>query len=84
QLPHLYDEILNHPNTSDELRRTTESKLLRLKQRLLNALPAAQKAKVAAELDELVSGMVLLGIRDELAWTLFIENKDAEHIGMSP
>lgn len=80
RLPHLYDEILNHPNTSDELRRTTESKLLRLKQRLLNALPAAQKAKVAAELDELVSGMVLLGIRDELAWTLFIENKDAEHI----
>ncbi|PCH43840.1 hypothetical protein WOLCODRAFT_138620 [Wolfiporia cocos MD-104 SS10] len=85
KLPNLYNEILNHPNTSDELRRSTESKLLRLKQRYLHVLPAtgelaAQKAKVAAELEELINGMVLLEIRDELAWSLFIDSKDVETI----
>ncbi|GBE81379.1 Superkiller protein [Sparassis crispa] len=84
-LPDLYNEILNHPNTSDELRRTTESKLLRHKQRCLHVLPAtgesaAQKAQVATEVEELVNGMVLLGIPDELAWTSFIEAKDAARI----
>nr|ASF90201.1 hypothetical protein SPAR04661 [Bartheletia paradoxa] len=39
KLPSLYDEILNHPHTSDDLRRTTESTLLSYKFRLLCALP---------------------------------------------
>ncbi|EMD32118.1 hypothetical protein CERSUDRAFT_119089 [Gelatoporia subvermispora B] len=81
KLPHLYNEVLNHPNTSDELRRETESKLLRHKQRHLHVLPstgegAAQKVQIAAELEELVNGIVLLSIRDELAWSIYIENKD--------
>ncbi|KAI0356305.1 TPR-like protein [Trametes cingulata] len=85
KLPRLYDEILNHPNTSDELRRTTEAKLLRMKQRHLFALPATgqhreSKAQAAAEVEKLISGMVLLKIPDELAWTLFIESKDAASI----
>ncbi|KAI0371043.1 TPR-like protein [Pilatotrama ljubarskyi] len=85
QLPRLYDEILNHPNTSDELRRATEAKLLRMKQRHLFALPTTgkhkeSKAQLAAEVDKLISGMVLLKIPDELAWTLFIESKDAPSI----
>ncbi|KAI0915649.1 hypothetical protein AcW1_003803 [Taiwanofungus camphoratus] len=82
RLPNLYSEIMNHPNTPDDLRRATESKLLRHKQRLLYALPAvgissSRKALIAAELEDLVNGMVMLGIRDELAWYLFIEGKDA-------
>lgn len=84
QLPHLYNEVLNHPNTSDELRRETEATLLHLKQRHLFALPAsgnlADKARLASELDELINGMVLLKIPDELAWTLLIESKDAAEI----
>ncbi|OBZ66566.1 Superkiller protein 3 [Grifola frondosa] len=85
RLPNLYNEILNHPNTSDELRRATESKLLRHKQRYLYALPATgefktKKVQTAAELDDLVSGMVLLGIGDELAWSLYIESKDVAYI----
>ncbi|KAI0633616.1 TPR-like protein [Trametes polyzona] len=82
QLPRLYDEVLNHPNTSDELRRATEAKLLRTKQRHLFALPTTaqyqeSKAQLAAEVEKLIGGMVLLKIPDELAWSLYIESKDA-------
>ncbi|KAH9858634.1 TPR-like protein [Lenzites betulinus] len=85
QLPRLYDEVSNHPNTPDELRRVTEAKLLRSKQRYLYALPVSTKvgdtkAQVAAEVERLINGMVLLKIPDELAWTLFIEGKDAASI----
>ena len=82
QLPSLYNEILNHPNTSDDVRRATESKLLRHKQSYLCALPiSSEKTKVASELEDLVNGVVLLGIPDELAWTIFIEGKDCDTIG---
>ncbi|PIL34098.1 hypothetical protein GSI_03809 [Ganoderma sinense ZZ0214-1] len=84
QLPRLYNEVLNHPNTSDELRRETEAKLLHLKQQHLFALPPSgkttEKVRLASELDELISGMVLLKIPNELAWTLLIESKDAAEI----
>jgi superkiller protein 3 len=87
QLPHLYNEILNHPNTPDDLRRQTESKLLRHKQRYLHALPsssefASVKSKVATELENLVNGAVILRIPDEMAWVLFIDGKDCETIGL--
>ncbi|GJE96722.1 TPR-like protein [Phanerochaete sordida] len=83
KLPELYQEIMSHPNASDELRREAESKLLKHKQQLLFALPttdafATQKAKLASEVQDLVSGMVLIKIPNELAWTLFIESKDAK------
>ncbi|KAI0644651.1 TPR-like protein [Trametes meyenii] len=85
QLPRLYNEILIHPNTSDDLRRETESKLLQLKQQLLFALPAVSphaeaKARLAGEISEMVSGIVLLKIPNELAWSLYIESRDATHI----
>ncbi|CCM00695.1 uncharacterized protein FIBRA_02734 [Fibroporia radiculosa] len=81
KLPNLYDEIMRHPNTSDELRRETEAKLLRHKLQHMRILPSSpQKAKITAELEDLIGGMVLLKIKDELAWTLFIEGKDAEKI----
>lgn len=85
KLPELYQEVMSHPHAADELRREAESKLLKHKQQLLFALPltdkfAAQKAKLASEVQDLVSGMVLLKIPNELAWTLFIESKDAKTI----
>jgi superkiller protein 3 len=88
QLPGLYNDVLNHPNTSDELRRQTESKLLRHKQAFLHALPAIgdhsdHKTRLAKEVQELVDGMVLLSIPDELAWLVFLENKNAESIGQA-
>lgn len=77
---------MNHPYASDELRRLTESKLLRHKQQLLNALPStgefsAQKSQVAADVRELVDGIVLLEIPDEAAWLFYLEGKDAASIG---
>ncbi|TBU40919.1 TPR-like protein [Dichomitus squalens] len=83
KLPALYNEVLNHPNTSDELRRNTEEKLLEMKQQYLFALPAAgneNKAHLASELDELINGIVLLKIPNELAWSLLLESKDAAQI----
>lgn len=83
----MYNEIINHPNTSDELRRETESKLLLYKQGFLYSLPisgdlAAQKQQLASEVEELVNGMVLLEVRNEVAWNMFIEIKDLDNIGM--
>ncbi|KAJ3553260.1 hypothetical protein NM688_g3709 [Phlebia brevispora] len=85
KLPLLYQEVINHPNTSDELRRETESKLLLHKQRLLYALPstkeyADQKKALAEEVQEMINGMVLIGVQNELAWRLFIDGRDAETI----
>ncbi|KAG6857271.1 hypothetical protein H0H87_007104 [Tephrocybe sp. NHM501043] len=85
RLPSLYEEILNHPSTSDDLRRSTDSKLLRLKERYLNAIPdtpefAQEKANALSQVDELVKGAVILKIPDELAWTLYLESTDCETI----
>ena len=83
KLPYLYDEILNHPNTSDELRRQTESKLLRRKRDHLFSLPLddPMKRQLAIEVEKLISGVVLLRIPDELAWSAFIEGQNCEAIG---
>lgn len=85
-MPSFYDEVLNHPKTSDDLRRETDSKLLRYKQRYLYALPntgesSSTKAKVLKEVDDLASGAVILGIPDELAWMIFLEAKNLETPG---
>lgn len=82
KLPYLYDEILNHPNTSDELRRQTESKQLRRKRYHLFSLPLddPMKRQLAIEVEKLISGVVLLRIPDELAWSAFIDGQNCEVI----
>lgn len=86
QLPQLYNDILNHQYTPDELRRITESKLLRYKRRYLHALPSfgklsSTKARIASEVESLTEGVVVLGIPDELAWTIYIDGQDSDSIG---
>lgn len=84
QIPSLYDSILNHPNTSDELRSEVESKQLRYKQRQLFAIPSSNdtlKRQVSTELNEIVEGIVLLRKPDDLGWKIFFEEKDDEEIG---
>lgn len=83
KLPYLYDEILNHPNTPDELRRQTESKQLRRKRCHLFSLPQddPMKRQLAIEVEKLISGVVLLRIPDELAWSSFIDGQNCEAIG---
>jgi superkiller protein 3 len=75
---------MNHPSASDALRREAESKLIRHKQQYLHALPASStKTALLNDLEELVNGVVLLGIPDELAWTICLEGKNHDTIGKS-
>ncbi|KAG8752591.1 Superkiller protein 3 [Ceratobasidium sp. 428] len=85
KLPAWYEDVLNHPNTSDELRRITESKLLRHRQRYLYALPttpeyASEKHEAYKVVEDMASGAVLLGFADELAWSCYMENLDVYDI----
>ena len=86
QLPELYNEIINHPNTSDELRRETEAKLLRYKHRHRCALGLSGeqgklKYKLGAEIQKMIDGVVLLNIPDEFSWALYIDGKDVDKVG---
>jgi superkiller protein 3 len=88
QLSGLYDQILNHPKSTDELRRTTESKLLRHKVNYLHALPPTdechmRKRELGKEVDEMIRGVILLKIPDELAWTIYVDEQDCETMGKS-
>jgi len=79
----LYAEIVNHPKTSDELRRSTESKILRYKLQLLDALLPDDSAKtqLRQEVDIIVQGTIAIEIPDELAWSIAIESKNARTVG---
>jgi superkiller protein 3 len=81
-LPLLYQEVLNHPSTSDEFRRFIEAKLIQYKQQYFYAMPttSSEKAALGLELDELVNGVVLLGVPDERSWSIFLEGKDSDTI----
>ncbi|KDQ10122.1 hypothetical protein BOTBODRAFT_164222 [Botryobasidium botryosum FD-172 SS1] len=84
-LPSLYNEILNHPDTPDDLRRTVESKLLRHNQQYLFAVQnkgenKAIKDRLRREVEEMARGVVLLDIADELAWNIVIEYMDTDSI----
>ncbi|KAG6908388.1 hypothetical protein DXG01_004817 [Tephrocybe rancida] len=85
QLPSLYEEILNHLSTSDDLRRSIDVKMLRFKNRYLHAIPDTteflqEKSRVLSEVDELVKGVIILQIPDELAWTIYLDSMDCETI----
>ncbi|EJU03995.1 TPR-like protein [Dacryopinax primogenitus] len=77
RLPELYGEVLNHPNASDDLRRETERKLFRLKLAALEFASKEEKGKLRDVLIEMARGQVLLGIPDELAWSVWVEWRDA-------
>ena len=83
QLPALYNEIINHPKTSDELRRETESKVLLYKRQYLFALPAGkEKDEIRGQVEEMANGAVVLQVPDELAWITYLELKDCATVGM--
>ncbi|KAJ8488191.1 hypothetical protein ONZ45_g14045 [Pleurotus djamor] len=81
ELPKLYDEISSHPNATDEVRRAAEAKVLRRKLDLLQSLPSSsQREQLKDDVDKLVKGIVLLGIADELAWSMYFEWIDTETV----
>lgn len=80
----MYDEIINHPGTSDELRRSTEAKLFRYRLKYLKALSVQdpKKKEVLRLVDEMIRGMVLLEIPDDLVWSEWLESRNATTIGV--
>lgn len=80
----MYDEIINHPGTSDDLRRSTEAKLFRYRLKYLRALSIQdpKKKEVLHVVNEMIRGMVLLEIPDDLVWTEWLESKNAATIGL--
>ncbi|KAH7108181.1 TPR-like protein [Auriculariales sp. MPI-PUGE-AT-0066] len=85
QLPTIYAEIFAHPDASEPVRRAIESKLLRYRLQYLqvlgtNAQFEATRETLSAEIMDMLSGMVLLKIPDELAWTTYLDAKNALHI----
>jgi superkiller protein 3 len=108
-LPLRYEEILAHPNATDQDRREAEAKLLRYHYRLLLALPARPaplqgptgtaalptrdsdvnseaetlKAECRDRVIEMCRGMVVVGVPDELAWTIHLEWQDVPSLGES-
>lgn len=80
----MYEEILRHPSTSDELRRSTEAKLFRYRLKYLKALSSKdpRKEEVFKHVDDMMRGVVLLEIPDELVWTEWLESKNAARIGL--
>ncbi|KIY73049.1 superkiller protein 3 [Cylindrobasidium torrendii FP15055 ss-10] len=82
KLPLLYNEITNHPRTSEEVRRQTENKLLDFKKNYLFALPptSPEKKRLFTEVEEIVNGVVLLKLPNELAWMLFFDTKDTDTV----
>lgn len=86
QVPELYREIINHPDTPDDLRRSMESRLLYFYYNYLVATPGVNssselKQSLRKQVDELVQGMVLIEVPEILAWTLFIDGFDCENLG---
>lgn len=83
KLPPTYDEIINHPSTSDEMRRSTEAKLFRYRLKYLKALPIddPEKEAIFILVHEMMRGMILLEIPDELVWTQWLESKNVRRIG---
>lgn len=86
QLFKLYGEIINHPRTSDELRRATEAKLLSLLHSYLLSVPASEKNitlkdQLRRQVQDLAEGAVLLEVPDPLAWLFVLEGKDFDSLG---
>ncbi|KAG1844187.1 hypothetical protein DFJ58DRAFT_731304 [Suillus subalutaceus] len=70
------------PVPRTKLRRATESKLIRYKQQLFLALPSTdpEKRQLGMQLDEMVHGIVTIGIPDEFAWCMWFEGRDSDTV----
>ena len=65
------------------MRRSTEAKLFRYRLKYLKALPIddPEKEAIFILVHEMMRGMILLEIPDELVWTQWLESKNVRRIG---
>lgn len=83
KLEPLYLEILNHPSTSDDLRREIEAALFKFKydHLLATSLKEAElKQRLIQQVMSMATGMVTINVPNLLAWTLMIEWCNVEHL----
>jgi superkiller protein 3 len=75
--------VLSHARTSDDLRRSTEASLLQRRYERLLALTANDPAKESLRLEvmDMVNGLILLKIPNELAWNIYFETLDLRTLG---
>ncbi|TIA72935.1 hypothetical protein E3P91_01735 [Wallemia ichthyophaga] len=83
KLEPLYLEILNHPLTSDELRRDIEAALFKFKHDHLLATSLKEadlKQQLIHQVMTMATGMVTINVPYLLAWTTIIEWCNVEHL----
>ena len=82
-LVEIYNEIINHPFTSDDLRRDIESQLLKFKYDHLLSVSANEqplKSDLLNQVMTMASGIVNINIKNDLAWCLIIEWFNVEYL----
>lgn len=82
-LVEIYNEIINHPLTSDDLRRDIESQLLKFKYDHLLSVSANEqplKSDLLSQVMTMASGIVNINIKNDLAWCLIIEWFNVEYL----
>lgn len=84
RVPELYELVLAHPRAADDERRAAESRLLAHHELLAESTTASGpnadpllKDGAVADARRTAEGMVALGVRDERAWRLVLEWRDA-------
>ena len=86
-MPILYDEVLGHPKAPEDLRRSTEAKLIQYKQKHLYSISSKDplvKGTLRKDLEALVDGVILLRRPNEDVWTLYLEWQDYESFSKRP
>lgn len=47
----------------------------------MSVLPSESKSQVSEELEEMMNGIILLGIQNEAVWRYYIEGQDVYSLG---
>jgi len=77
----MYQKIINWSH-DDNIRRIYETKQIQLGYNTLLVLPAAEKEEQRATVLKWSQGLTILKAHFELAWTLCIEWRNCESLGM--
>ena len=81
EIENIYQKIIDWTEDID-IRRKYESKLLRHAYDSLIVCPPSEKRSKRDKVWQIAHGMVVLNLPDELAWTISMDWKDFEYIGI--
>lgn len=75
QVPHLFEELINIINDTDE-RRSYEDQFLRYRVKVLQSAPASVKPEMFKSVKEMIDGMVVVKHNSITAWNLYFDWSD--------